>query len=221
MQLHLDIDRRDLVASAIVVRGIEVRPSGQALLARLEGLYADLREGRAGATPARRKAVRALLRNGRYSPSGRGKPACEYLDAVFREKGSLDLISNAVDANNLVSLRHGLPVSAFDGALLRGDLRIRLGRDGERYLFNASGQELHCRDLVVVCDDRGPIGSPVKDSQATKLFPGATGVVYVVYANGDDLSPEALVDLSAELGAALVDDCPGAEASAPRLFARP
>lgn len=220
MELRLDLARGDLTAAAVEVRGVEVRPSGPPLLGRLERLYAELREGRAGATEARRKAVRALLRNGRYSPSGRGKPACEYLDAVFRAEGRLDLINNAVDANNLVSLRTGLPVSAFDLALLRGDLVIRLGLDEERYVFNASGQELHCRDLVVVCDDRGPIGSPVKDSQATKLFPGATGVVYVVYGNSEDLSAEALLGIAAELGEALAEDCPGAEASPPRIFSR-
>jgi DNA/RNA-binding domain of Phe-tRNA-synthetase-like protein len=220
MRLRTEIEKAHFEAAGIVVRGVEVKPSGPAVRARLDELLADLGAGRAGGGEAVRAAVRDLLRNGRYRPSGRAKPAQEYLDRVYRETGRLDLINNAVDVNNIVSLRYGLPISAFDVAKLQGDLVIRLGRAGERYLFNASGQELDCEDLVVVCDDRGPIGSPVKDSQATKLFEGASSVVYVVYASGAVISPEKLLDITADLGRLLVEDCPAATAAAPVPFDR-
>ena len=95
---------------------------------------------------------------------------------------------------------------------------IRLGRHDESYVFNASGQELDCEDLIVVCDESGPIGSPIKDSQATKLFPGATEILYVVYANRFYTPPDDLLAVASELGSVLAEDCPGASASEPVIF---
>ena len=220
VRLQHEIAREDFSAAAIQVAGIEVRASGSALLGHLEDLYEDLGAGAAASDERMRKAVRDILRNGRYRPSGRGKPSSEYLLGIWSRQGRIDLINNVVDANNLVSLSHGLPVSAFDVDRVTGDLTIRLGRAGEGYVFNASGQELDCADLVVVCDDRGPIGSPVKDSQTTKLFPGATAIVYVVYANRTVIPDERLLAIATELGELLVEDCPAAAASTPAIFER-
>lgn len=218
MDFQSEIEREDFLAAAVIVEGIEVRSSGPALLKQLENLYEDLAEGGAGGGEERRKAVRDVLRNGKYKPAGRGKPANEYLSGIWKKSGRLDLINNVVDVNNLVSLRHGLPISAFDVSKMLGGVTIRLGRPGERYVFNASGQELDCEDLIVVCDESGPIGSPIKDSQATKLFPGANGILYVVYANRFYTPQDDLLAVAAELGSVLAEDCPAARASEPVLF---
>ncbi len=219
MEYKLEIDREDFMAAALRLEGIEVRASGPALRARLERVTAELRAGEAGGGDERRRAIRDLLRNGRFRPSGRSKPAQEYLMKVWSAQGTLDLINNAVDANNIFSLRHGLPVSAFDGGKIRGDrLTVRLGREGERYVFNAAGQELDCRDLVLVADERGPIGSPVKDSQATKLFEGATSVIYVVYGSREVMSPEDLLATSVELAQMMNEECPDFEEGDVVLF---
>ena len=220
MEYRSEIEREDFLAAAVTVEGIEVRPSGPALLEQLEDLYEDLAEGRAGSSEERRKAVRDVLRNGKYKPAGRGKPASEYLRGIWKKGGRIDLINNAVDVNNLVSLRYGLPISAFDLSKVQGDVVIRLGRQDESYVFNASGQELDCEDLIVVCDGSGPIGSPIKDSQATKLFPGATEILYVVYSNRFYTPPNDLLTVAAELGSVLAEDCPGASASEPFFFFR-
>jgi len=220
MEFQSEIEREDFLAAAILIEGVEVHPSGPALLKQLESLYEELAEGRAGGGEERRKAVRDVLRNGKYKPAGRGKPASEYLSGIWKESGCLDLINNVVDVNNLVSLRHGLPISAFDVSKMSGGVTIRLGRSGEQYVFNASGQELDCADLIVVCDETGPIGSPIKDSQATKLFPGATEILYVVYANRFHTPPDDLLAVAAELGSALAEDCPGAGVSEAVIFQR-
>lgn len=220
MRYRHSVERPDLIAAAVLVRGVEVRPSGEALRGALGALYDELRAGETGGSEATRAAVRKVLRNGRYRPSGRGKPAQEYLRKVFDERGELDLINTAVDVNNAVSLRHGLPISAFDADRLEGDLTLRLGAEGERYQFNASGQELDCRDLVVVCDERGPAGSPVKDSQRTKVFEGATSVLYVVYANGDVTGEPELLSVARELGELLARECSEASHDEPTLFER-
>ena len=66
---------------------------------------------------ATRAAVRNLLRHGGYKPTGRGKPAAEYLVRAAAA-GLLKSINVAVDACNAVSLHSGLPISVkFLGSL--------------------------------------------------------------------------------------------------------
>src|SRR5437867_1816781 len=60
-----------------------------------------------------RDALRALLRQGGFKPTGRSKPAAEYLRKAVRE-GALAPINLAVDVCNLVSLHSGLPLSVVD-----------------------------------------------------------------------------------------------------------
>src|SRR6266550_2411654 len=57
-----------------------------------------------------RGAVRDMLRHGGYKPTGRGKPASEYLVRAASD-GALSPINAAVDACNAVSLHSGLPIS--------------------------------------------------------------------------------------------------------------
>src|SRR5438046_7645082 len=60
-----------------------------------------------------REAVRALLRHGGFKPTGRSKPASEYLIKAVRD-GQLSPINLAVDVCNVVSLHSGLPISVID-----------------------------------------------------------------------------------------------------------
>src|SRR5215469_14009234 len=54
-----------------------------------------------------RESVRALLRQGGFRPTGRSKPASEYLLKAVREE-LLSSINGAVDICNVVSLHSGL-----------------------------------------------------------------------------------------------------------------
>lgn len=60
-----------------------------------------------------RTAVRDMLRHGGYKPTGRGKPASEYLVRAAGE-GKLAGINLVVDACNVVSLASGVPISVVD-----------------------------------------------------------------------------------------------------------
>src|SRR5205814_1097474 len=60
-----------------------------------------------------RDAVRRLLRHGGFKPSGRSKPASEYLVRAVGD-GALGTINAAVDVCNIVSLHSGLPISVVD-----------------------------------------------------------------------------------------------------------
>src|SRR5271166_5494436 len=57
-----------------------------------------------------RETVRQLLRHSGFKPTGRSKPASEYLLKAVAE-GRLASINVAVDACNSVSLHSGLPIS--------------------------------------------------------------------------------------------------------------
>jgi len=143
------------------------------------------RAGEAFVPQGVRDEVRAMLRFGRYKPSGRGKPASEFLLRAALE-GEFPLVNGLVDVNNAVSLESGLPGSIFDADLSGRELRLRRGEPGESYVFNASGQAIDLEDLLVVCRRVGdawqPCGNPVKDSMATKIHAGTTNVVAVLYA---------------------------------------
>lgn len=134
-----------------------------------------------------RQQVRDLLRHGGYKPTGRGKPASEYLLRAAGEH-TLGTINAAVDLCNAVSLNSGLPISLIDLDLAREPLRIGIAAAGERYVFNAAGQEIDLEGLLCLFDAAGPCANAVKDSQRTKTRPGTTRTLSVVWgtrADGD------------------------------------
>ena len=116
---------------------------------------------------ATRGAVRDLLRAGGYKPTGRGKPASEYLVRAASE-GALGTINAAVDVCNAVSLHSGLPISVVDLARARAPFRIAVAPEGASYVFNASGQEIDLGGLLCLFDDDGPCANAVRDAQRTK-----------------------------------------------------
>jgi DNA/RNA-binding domain of Phe-tRNA-synthetase-like protein len=98
-----------------------------------------------------RKDVRDLLRHGGYRPTGRGKPASEYLVRAAGE-GKLGSINLAVDACNATSLASGFPISVVDLDLARGPFRIAIAEGGSSYPFNAAGQEIDVSGLLCLFD---------------------------------------------------------------------
>lgn len=114
-----------------------------------------------------RAAVRDLLRHGGYKPTGRGKPASEYLLRAVPE-GALSTINLAVDVCNVVSFHSGLPISVVDDGRLVGDARLGIAPAGSSYVFNASGQTIDVGGLLCLFDAEGPTANAVKDSQRTK-----------------------------------------------------
>jgi DNA/RNA-binding domain of Phe-tRNA-synthetase-like protein len=114
-----------------------------------------------------RDAVRALLRQGGFKPTGRSKPASEYLLKAVPE-GALAPINLAVDVCNLVSLHSGLPISVVDLDRARPPLRVGVAAADSSYVFNASGQTIDLAGLLCLFDADGPCANAVKDAQRTK-----------------------------------------------------
>ncbi|MBL8950123.1 MAG: hypothetical protein JNK82_05060 [Myxococcaceae bacterium] len=127
-----------------------------------------------------RGAVRDLLRHGGYKPTGRGKPASEYLIRAVSE-GALSSINAAVDCCNAVSLHSGLPISVVDLELAKPPFRVGLAPAGTEYVFNASGQTIDVEGLLCLFDEAGACANAVKDSQRTKTRPQTTKTLTVIW----------------------------------------
>jgi DNA/RNA-binding domain of Phe-tRNA-synthetase-like protein len=127
-----------------------------------------------------RSAVRDLLRHGGYKPTGRGKPASEYLVRAATE-GALGSINAAVDVCNAVSLHSALPISVVDLDRARGPFRIGVAPAGASYVFNASGQEIDLSGLLCLFDADGPCANAVRDAQRTKTRDETRATLSVVW----------------------------------------
>jgi DNA/RNA-binding domain of Phe-tRNA-synthetase-like protein len=130
-----------------------------------------------------RAAVRDLLRHAGFRPTGRSKPASEYLRKAVGEAwlSPTSGINAAADAGNAVSLHSGLPVSVVDAACARPPWRIAVAEPGASYVFNPSGQVIDVGRLPCLHDALGPCASPVKDSQRTKTGPATTHTLTVIW----------------------------------------
>ena len=127
-----------------------------------------------------REAVRALLRQGGFKPTGRSKPASEYLLKAVRE-GILSSINLAVDACNVVSLHSGLPISVIDLGRATAPFRVGVAPSGTSYVFNSSGQTIELAGLLCLSDAEGPCACAVKDAQRTKTSPETTRTLSLVW----------------------------------------
>ena len=139
-----------------------VVPAGLTALLQLEAPQAELSRDEQV-----RLDVRDLLRHGGYKPTGRGKPASEYLvKAAAAQK--LQSINLAVDACNAISLHSGLPISVVDLDRVEAPLRVQIVEQDLSYEFNSAGQQIQLRGLLCLHDAQGPCANAVKDSQRSK-----------------------------------------------------
>ena len=127
-----------------------------------------------------RAAVRDVLRKFGYKPTGRGKPASEYLIRAVGE-GALASINLAVDACNAVSLHSGLPISVVDLGRAKPPLRVAVAGAGDEYVFNAAGQVIDVEGLPCLFDAGGACANAVKDAQRTKTSPETRATLSLVW----------------------------------------
>ena len=177
---HVSIAPHPLLDAAVFVTEF-ARPLGE--VASPPGLIELLRAD--AEAPLRsdddvRGAVRDLLRHGGFKPTGRSKPASEYLIRAVSE-GALASINLAVDACNVASLHSGLPISVVDVDRARGAFSVAIAPPGTSYVFNASGQTIDVSGLVCLCDEDGPCANAVKDAQRTKTHAGTVRTLSIVW----------------------------------------
>jgi DNA/RNA-binding domain of Phe-tRNA-synthetase-like protein len=124
--------------------------------------------------------VRHLLREHGFKPTGRNKPASEYLIKASSE-GILCPINLAVDVCNVVSLHSGLPISVVDLDRVQEPLHVRVAPSGSDYVFNQSGQVISLNGLLCLFDAQGPCANAIKDSQRTKTSPNTLRTLSLIW----------------------------------------
>jgi phenylalanyl-tRNA synthetase beta chain len=88
-------------------------------------------------------------------------------------------ISPVVDITNYVMLELGQPLHAYDAALLRGPIRPRLAKTGEKVTL-LDEKEVELRDdTLIITDDSGPIGiAGIMGGLSTAVSDGTTDVFF-------------------------------------------
>jgi len=169
--------------AAVTATGVSVSPSGPALEQEIAVLIERLRREiplEKLATCDSVQAVRAMFRAWGVDPTHSRPSGEQLLRRVLQGKG-LYRVSNVVDLNNLGSCETGWPWGSFDLDRLRPPLVFRHGRPSESYL--AIGKETWPVDgKPVLCDAEGPFGSPIRDSQRTKITPTTRSILAVIFA---------------------------------------
>lgn len=91
------------------------------------------------------------------------------------------------------TFRHNIPRGDIGVAVVAADFEFRLGRAGESYVFNNSGQAIELADLVCGCEPAGggsrPIVNPIKDSMSTKVQAGTAAVIGAIYYPAGAMGP--------------------------------
>lgn len=196
VELKLYDIKPGLCAGLVQATDAQVSDSPPDLLKQANQVVSRTLEGGLPGGDRRRSAIRELLRAGGFKPSGRNKPAQEYLLRHVRQENSLPQISNAVDLINLTSVSCGLPISLVSLDRVGWQLQLRYGTRDEAYVFNASGQELDLRGLLTLCragaDTSDPVASPIKDSMEAKITSTDRNLLACVYSSSEAMTQDEL-----------------------------
>ena len=175
-----------LIAGIVTATDIKISESNQELKNEIKKLLEE-KQKEENIDKELLTSVRKMLKNGGYKPSGRNKPASEYLLRTVSE-GNFPFINNVVDINNYFSILWGLPISTLDLNKTGDNVILKIGSQDEKYIFNKSGQELDLKGLITVCDsNKKPIGTPVKDSMFGKTTENTSDIIVIIYAPSDKL----------------------------------
>jgi DNA/RNA-binding domain of Phe-tRNA-synthetase-like protein len=176
---------RSVLAGAVRLSGLRVEvenPFWQEI-EELGGTYRRAFAGRAPSEIPGLEPARRLYRAFGVDPT-RTRPSSEALLRRVLKGEPLYRINLLVDACNWSSLALLLPIGLYDLAQVRGNVVLRVGRDGEFYEGIRKGP-VHVAGRLTVADDEGPFGSPTSDSARTSVSERTADVLAVIFAPGD------------------------------------
>jgi DNA/RNA-binding domain of Phe-tRNA-synthetase-like protein len=124
-------------------------------------------------------AVRTMYRRVGIDPT-KTRPSSEALLRRVRKGEPLPRINSLVDIINWCSLESQLPFGLYDRAHIRGDVTLRLGRDGEEYA-GIRKDAVRVAGRLTLADDDGPFGNPTSDSARTMVTTATTSALVVVF----------------------------------------
>jgi len=102
------------------------------------------------------------------------------LKRILTDKG-LYKINTVVDVNNYISVDSLRSVGSYDLSQLSGDIEFRKGQVGEKYL-GTTNRSVVLKNLPVLCDEKGPFGSPTSDSSRALIKDTTTDIMTVIFS---------------------------------------
>ena len=139
------------------------------------------------------KATRQAYKKLGKDPN-RYRPSAEALYRRILRGLPLYQIDTLVDIVNLVSIKTGYSIGAFDVDKINGEkLTLGVGREGETYLGIGRG-ELNISGLPVYRDNIGGIGTPTSDEERTKIELQTTKLLMIIngYSGKEGLEEASL-----------------------------
>jgi len=136
--------------------------------------------------------TRALFHRLDIDPT-KTRPSSEALLRRVLQRKGLPRVNAVVDVCNLCSLEQQLPLGLYDRDLVRGSVRVRVGREGEGYP-GIRKPWVNLEGRLLLADDDGPFGAPTSDARRTSVTAATRNVLVVVFT-----PPERATALSAAL----------------------
>jgi DNA/RNA-binding domain of Phe-tRNA-synthetase-like protein len=125
-------------------------------------------------------AVRTMYKRLGLDPT-KTRPSNEALLRRVRRGQPLPRVNSLVDIINWCSVEFQLPYGLYDRAHVRGDVHLRLGRDGEQYA-GIRKDVVHVAGRMTLADDEGAFGNPTSDSSRTMVTTATRDALVVVFA---------------------------------------
>jgi DNA/RNA-binding domain of Phe-tRNA-synthetase-like protein len=111
----------------------------------------------------------------------RYRPSAEALCRRIVREIPIYRVNTLVDIINLVSIRSGFSIGAFDMHKIKGDLILDVGRSDDE--FEAIGRGImNIEGLPVYRDETGGIGTPTSDCDRTKITLETTSILIIINA---------------------------------------
>ncbi|HEB79942.1 MAG TPA: hypothetical protein ENI79_05665, partial [Rhodospirillales bacterium] len=177
---------KDIAAALGCIRCVAVINGGGPALSQAMTEEANRAERRLSETEipaipaiaAARRAYKALGKD-----PARYRPSAEALLRRVKQGKGLYRVNNAVDVNNMVSLKPGVSIGLYDMDVLVPPLTFRAARDGETYQGIGKG-DINLTSLPVLFDAQGPFGCPTSDSRRAMITEKTTNLLMVLFAFG-------------------------------------
>ena len=137
------------------------------------------------------------------------RPSNEALLRRVRKGQPLPRVNSLVDVINWCSVEFQLPYGLYDRSQIRGDVVLRIGRDGEEYP-GIRKDTVHVGGRITLVDELGPFGNPTSDSARTMVTTNTTEALVVVFAPVD-VTAARLTTVLDTTGARMADIAGGHE----------
>lgn len=119
------------------------------------------------------------------------------LKRVVKDKG-LFTVNNVVEVNNIISLISGYPVCAYDLENIQGEIRLSIGKIGEKYAGIGRG-EIKVENIPVFYDEIGAFGSTTSDSTRTMITEKTKRVIFSIVSFSGKNNINKFIDESTAL----------------------